>query len=143
MTKTMEERLWPKVARADVGCWDWLASQTTAGYGQFYLDGRPRPAHRVVYELLVGSVPEGLELDHLCANRDCVNPDHLEPVLHVENMRRSWFYTGAAHHQSAKTHCKQGHPYDEENTYVYAESGWRGCRTCVRLATQRKRLTDG
>jgi hypothetical protein len=69
-------------------CWEWTGSLMTDGYGQKCHGGRYVAAHRLVYEALVGPVPEGLELDHLCGNPSCVNPDHLEPVTHQENMRR-------------------------------------------------------
>lgn len=90
----MLSRLWPKVRRG-TGCWDWLATRTAAGYGQFWA-GRYSPtgqplldsAHRVVYEVLVGPIPAGLEIDHLCRNTGCVNPEHLEVVTHAENVRR-------------------------------------------------------
>lgn len=90
----MLSRLWPKVRKAD-GCWEWLATRTSNGYGQFWAGrysatGQPLldSAHRVVYEALVGPIPAGLELDHLCRNAGCVNPAHLEPVTHAENVRR-------------------------------------------------------
>jgi hypothetical protein len=92
--------------------------------------------HRVAYELLVGPIPEGLELDHLCRNTRCVNPEHLEPVTGRENLMRavsSW-----AAKNAAKTHCPQGHPYDEENTKVKRDGG-RACRACGREFMRRKR----
>lgn len=82
-------------------------------------------AHRVAYEEIMGPVPEGLELDHLCRTRSCVNPSHLEPVTHRENMNRGDVAT------RRKTHCPKGHPYDEENTGIY--NGYRNCRACARL----------
>lgn len=92
---SFEERFWSKVVRDDDGlkCWPWLAS-TVHGYGQINRDGRPRMAHRVAYELLVGPIPEGLDLDHLCRTHCCVNPAHLEPVTRGENVRRSNIYRG-------------------------------------------------
>jgi hypothetical protein len=118
------------------GCWPWLAA-TTNGYGVAWDGDRQVPAHRLMYELLVGPIPAGLELDHLCRNHGCVRPDHLEPVSHAENVRRG--ESGA--HQRRKTHCPQGHEYTEENTYQYR--GWRVCRQCrlarVAAAYRRKR----
>lgn len=70
-------------------CWLWTGYVAAGGYGEFHLAGRTRKAHRVAYELLVGPVPEGLDLDHLCRVRRCVNPEHLEPVTRQENLRRS------------------------------------------------------
>lgn len=83
----LHRRLWDKFTISD-GCWEWTAQINPNGYGSFKVDGRPRRAHRVVYEWLVGPIPAGLELDHLCFNKACVRPDHLEPVTHKENMQR-------------------------------------------------------
>lgn len=90
ITGTPQEQFWAKVAVSD-GCWTWTAATDRDGYGKFtdHSNGRRMHAHRFAYELLVGEVPEGLELDHLCRNRACVRPDHLEPVTHLENVRRS------------------------------------------------------
>ena len=95
------------------------------GYGR---DSRGRLMHRVAYESAAGSVPVGLELDHLCRNRACYEPTHLEAVTHRENMRRvDWSFRN-------KTHCPEGHPYDEVNTYVDTR-GFKVCRTCQRVAS--------
>jgi hypothetical protein len=107
-------------------CWVWQMSRTTGGYGQTFDGTRLVPAHRWYYERTHGLVPEGLDLDHLCRVRACVNPDHLEPVTRRENLLRGETRTAA---NAAKTHCPQGHPYDEVNTYVRA-SGQRVCRRC-------------
>ena len=107
-------------------CWVWNGSRKQ-DYG--YYDGKI--AHRLVYKLIVGDIPEGLELDHLCRNRPCVNPGHLEPVTHAENVRR-----GAA----LRTHCKQGHEFTAENTYRMPRGprvGARHCRACNRAAVAR------
>ena len=81
----VELRFWDKVDKSG-DCWEWTASRGTSGYGQIRANGRPVVAHRVAYELTHGAVPEGVELDHLCHNRGCVNPDHLRVVSHKENM---------------------------------------------------------
>jgi hypothetical protein len=117
-------RLVEKIQVGD-GCWPWLAHVGPDGYGRFRWQNRQRVAHRVVYELLVGSVPAGLQLDHLCRNRSCVRPDHLEPVTARENVRRSPI------HVANRTHCPQGHPYDEVNTFIRSD-GARVCKTCER-----------
>lgn len=131
-----ETRFWMKVD-ASGDCWEWTSSRGGEGYGLFRVGGRSgsyRPAHRVAWEMLVGPIGGGLEIDHLCRNHGCVNPDHLEPVTHAENMRRApW---KAAEFQRAKTHCPKGHAYDEENTYINA--GKRRCRACDRERCRRR-----
>ena len=124
---TTEERFWEKVAK--VGCWEWLAGVDKAGYGVFSWNGRSGRAHRYAWELLRGPIPEGLHIDHLCRNRACVNPDHLEPVSQAENNRRGW---GRGHNNSLKLCCPNGHAYSPENTYV-RQRKWgpvRICKTC-------------
>lgn len=108
------------------GCWEWYGTLTGDGYGKLWYEGRRRNAHALVYELLVGPVPEGLELDHLCRNRKCVRPDHLEPVTHKENCNR-----GDVNQCKGITHCKRGHEFTEENTTLNKYGG-RVCRTCGR-----------
>lgn len=125
---TVEERLFRHIMpEPNSGCWLWVASLDTRGYGQITVaKGRSRQAYRVAYELVVGPVPAGLELDHKCRVRSCCNPDHLEPVTHAVNMARS------ANANRSKTHCKRGHPFTPENTY--SSPGYpagRQCRTCM------------
>ncbi|WP_220188598.1 HNH endonuclease signature motif containing protein [Streptomyces phytophilus] len=112
-----EARFWAKVQPTGF-CWEWTASKLR-GYGQFGLRaGKLVRAHRFAYELLVGPIPEGLELDHLCRNRSCVNPDHLQPVTHRLNAGR----------RPMRSHCPNRHEFTPENTYEHA--GHRYCRTC-------------
>lgn len=111
-----------------------MGSRTPNGYGQFAARGRkPEPAHRMAWDLLVGEIPSGLELDHLCRVTYCVNPDHLEPVTHRENMLRS--HTLIAE-RARQTECKYGHPFTPENTYRDPK-GRRDCRTCRTIRNRR------
>ena len=122
--KTTEERFWSKVQRGKEisDCWHWLAYCQPKGYGLFRLDGSMKLAHRIAYNLCVGPIPEGLQLDHLCRNPWCVNPTHLEVVTNRENVLRG---NAILPHK----HCPQGHTYDNENTYV-SPDGRKSCRTC-------------
>lgn len=122
---TDEERFWSKVVKSD-GCWRWLGAPQPDGYALIKIAHQMRPAHKVAYEYTIGAVPDGLQLDHLCRNRGCVNPAHLEPVTARENTMRSPIALGALN--ARKTHCPQGHPYDESNTVV--TSSRRTCRIC-------------
>ena len=129
------KRFWSKVNKTEA-CWLWTAAKSTRGYGSIGTgDRRTALAHRVAYELLVGPIPEGLTLDHLCRNHGCVNPAHLEPVTQRENVLRG---VSPSARCAAVTHCPQGHPYDEANTYRPPEGG-RDCRACVREAGRRWR----
>ncbi len=118
--------------RMTSACWLWLAHAKNSGYGEFFVDSaRPRElAHRYSYERLIGPIPDGLVIDHLCRNVRCVRPDHLEAVTSRENTLRG---TTPAAVNATKTHCVRGHPFSVENTYVYP-SGERRCRTCKRAS---------
>ena len=116
------------------GCWLWIGYLSTAGYGRIRYHGQDITAHRLVYELTKSRVPKGLELDHLCRVRCCCNPEHLEPVTHIENSRRG--ETGK--YQLKITQCPKGHLYDEANTYRDAQNR-RHCRRCDLLRTWKRR----
>lgn len=128
-----------RVERSD-GCWLWRGSVTANGYGTIKIGGRAGVrlyAHRLAYELFVGSIPARLELDHLCRNRRCVNPAHLEPVTRSENTLRGNAPAMLGALNGAKTHCKQGHPFDAVNTR-HRPTGGRSCRACARIRRTRK-----
>lgn len=124
---TSEDLFWRNVA-VTPSCWLWTGYIADTGYGQF-ASGHTRLAHRISYQLVVGPIPEGLQIDHLCRVRHCVNPLHLEPVTQRENLLRGETITAR---NAAKTHCPRGHAYTAENTYVRPR-GSRECRTCNRL----------
>jgi len=115
------------------GCIDWVGSMMWKGYGRFWFRSRAYRAHRFSYELSAGPIGQGLVIDHLCRNRRCVNPLHLEAVTPAENLRRSAL--APATRNKAKTHCPKGHPYDRENTLVRT-NGQRECRECSRAESR-------
>ena len=118
--------------RPELGpCWVWTASCKGNGRPQFNAWGRTSLAHRVAYMILKGKIPRHLELDHLCRNIKCVNPDHLEAVTRRVNLLRSPISLATVN--ANKTHCPAGHPYSKSNTYYTAEHK-RQCRIC-KLAT--------
>lgn len=129
-------RFWNKVARMASGCWEWQGGISN-GYGSFFLDGKKVKAHRYAYESMGNVIPARLEIDHLCRNRGCVNPAHMEPVTRAENIRRGLFPEIGRQYQLSKTHCPQGHLYDEENTYLRIDKVGRECRTCRKAAKRR------
>jgi hypothetical protein len=143
---TDEERFWPKVdkngpiprERPDLGpCWVWIAGKTGSGYGAFGIGHTEIDlAHRWCYRLLVGPIPDGLEIDHLCRNRACVRPDHLEPVPHRTNILRSPITPATIN--AGKAYCDHDHEFTPENTRI-KKDGTRECKECRREITRRYR----
>jgi hypothetical protein len=128
MTHRAHRKISDSIAKAANGCWEWQGTIDALGYGSIRIG-----AHRYVYLLVHGSIPEDTVLDHLCRNTRCVNPEHLEPVTLGENMRRAW-------ERRDKTKCPQGHFCDEENTYIREGSDGitrRWCRMCRREQSRR------
>lgn len=127
----LPRRLSSRITVATDGCWLWTGTSGAGGYGvvQIAVGSRARTtAHRLVYELLVGPIPEGKQLDHLCRVRNCVNPAHVEPVTIRENVLRG---VGPSAANARKTHCPKGHPLAGDNL-VTRPRGGRECRTCHR-----------
>ena len=126
--RPLDERLWERVVEADDGCWLWTGAPNTYGYGQIGeggYHGRKLMVHRVAYTLVVGVIPAGMEIDHLCRNRMCVNPAHLEVVTGRENTLRG---NGPAGRNARKTHCPRGHALTGENVKRTGRS--RYCAMC-------------
>lgn len=125
MARRSPQSLFWSHVRFGFGCWRWTGSFYKDGYGQVgSTKFNSKRAHRVAYELLVGPIPEGMVLDHLCRHTWCQNPRHLEPVTHAENIRRG---VGRPAQNARKTHCKNGHPFDRVNI-----NGERFCSVCTR-----------
>jgi len=138
-TQSDADRFWSKVRKTKSGCWLWKAGRFPNGYGQFWLIPQSVAAHRYAWELTRGRPPKGLQLDHLCRVRRCVNPDHLELVSCKTNLLRGQTKAAA---NAAKTHCPRGHPYSAANTY-FLPGGRRRCRICGRAACARRQASLG
>lgn len=138
MVLSLRERIMLKISVCPIaGCWLWTGCLSD-GYSRIRVsrDGKyvGTTVHRVLYEMDKGKINPGLELDHLCRVRKCCNPDHLEPVKHQVNSRRG----NVGLHQSKKTHCPQGHAYDQKNTLVF--KGERHCRACKQIYDRKRKL---
>lgn len=124
---TTEERLLAGVTHGEAfngtPCWEWQGGRLPSGYGRLSVDNERRYTHRLAWELFRGPIPDGLFIDHLCENKRCCNPEHLEPVPPAVNTRRAF---------QKVTACPQGHPYDDQNTYTHPTKGYRKCRACDR-----------
>lgn len=133
----LPDRIESKINKSET-CWLWISGINRSGYGFASWQGKRILTHRLMYELLVGPVPEGLQIDHLCRNRACCNPAHLEVVTLRENVRRRG--GGQSRIDREKTHCPKSHPYDEKNTYK-DKRGRRYCRSCHRERTAIRHYT--
>ena len=127
MRETDYWRVWSKVSPSDDGCWTWTGT-LAEGYGVIAVGKKGKRAHRLVYEMVRGDIPDGLVLDHLCRNPRCVNPAHLDPVTGGENVRRGNSFSSA---NRAKMHCAAGHPLSGTNL-LSTPQGRRVCRECNR-----------
>jgi hypothetical protein len=111
------------------GCWEWQGYKSEKGYGRMYIDGKTRTMHRVAWKIANGEDPGDYLVRHTCDNSSCWNPEHLLLGTHLENMADRG--ARGRHHNQGKTHCSQGHPFNESNTYT-DKKGWRRCRVCRR-----------
>lgn len=126
------------IVNEQTGCWEWQGWRDRQGYGGTWLNGRSARAHRVVYEQHRGPIPVGLTLDHLCRVTRCVNPDHLEPVTVLENIRRSPSAVGRALRTGR---CIRDHEFNDENTHI-SSTGQRVCRACGRTRYHEKKAAS-
>lgn len=139
--KDVSERFSDKYCvNSTTGCWEWKKPKPS-GYGQFYHKGTMRHSHIVSYELNTGTVPEGSVIDHLCRVKCCCNPEHLEAVTQKVNVRRGLAGESCKTRASLQTHCKWGHKFTEQNTYV-SKQGARHCRKCHKKRETLRREVD-
>ena len=126
----LKKRVTDKIKADASGCWLWTGALDGCGYSKIGIAGKTKSMHPLMYELFKGPIPKGLEIDHLCRVRNCVNPDHLEAVTHKENMRRGDLSKNGDN-ERRKTHCKHGHEFTDTNTFI-SKQNKRVCRACGR-----------
>lgn len=132
MRKTIKDRLERSIIlNPYTGCWDTLLAKNDKGYSQIWYENHTKGAHRVSYQVYVGGIPLGKVLDHICRNRSCINPHHLRPVTHRENVLLGIGFGGE---NARKTHCMRGHEFTPENTIIGKKglNKTRNCKTCRR-----------
>lgn len=134
MLKPVIERFLNKISVSKINfynntpCWEWIGTKIVAGYGIIIINCKHIRTHRFIYEYYYGEINLNLEIDHLCRNKICSNPNHLEQVTHKENSLRG---IGPTAINSRKTHCKRGHEFTTQNTFIYKNNPRRGCRKCM------------
>lgn len=140
MNGTIQERFWSKVDKQQDGCWLWTGEKSVKGYGRFEFWIAPKKyrkvySHRFAWEQSHGPVPAGLQLDHLCRVRNCVNPDHLEIVTSRENTLRGMSSSAVTYRTGI---CKRGHALTDDNIYI-CSNGYRTCLSCLRFHEELRR----
>lgn len=135
----LKERILSNIKTDSNGCWIWQLSKEKKGYGRMKVNYKTLMAHRVSYEAFVKNIPEGLQIDHLCKNTSCVNPDHLEPVTAKENLHRSSL-TDRWKAKKQISHCPQGHEYTESNTLIKKNAWGNDCRNCRKCNSEREKV---
>lgn len=140
---TIPTRIQDKISQVlgplDTPCWLWTGARQSRGYGCVLWEGRVQLVHRVLYTLVKGAIPPGFHADHLCQDKACVNPEHLEAVQPQENQARSDGSWLGGERNRTKTHCPHGHAYTGTNLYV-RPNGNRDCRACRNAGCRRSRL---
>ena len=133
--QSKRSNIWEKIEITD-SCWLWHGCFNSSGYGQCTYEGKDHRVHRLIYQWMIGPIPDGKQLDHLCRVRCCVNPFHLEVVTLKENVLRG---IGITAKNAVKTHCINGHKFNNENTYLAKRKRGiqRECKKCRKLQKEK------